>query len=503
MSVRGQVIGGVFGDIVVRQKSDTPLEIGELLIAQTPDESILLSVFELAYGSQIAQQQLELISGMQLEESVEPSFFEPQLRNYMMAHLKSMLAIKHGLAVPAKNLPSFFSTVRAVTAADFSFLPKKGFSIGKLRSGSRKVDVDIYLDPRQVLSHHVLIPATTGKGKSNLMSTLLWNLLTDPHCAMLVFDPHDEYIGRSSLGLKDHPSWSSHGLYYTAAKSIPGSVSLKIHLSYLRPYQFHALDFTQPQHELMSLYASQYGDGWIEAILLKKPLSFNFLDGTYDVVKRRLCRLLDLTLKDGVVVCSGIYSNNAGLTTIDDIAHQLEGAKTVIVDTSTLQGQSELLLSSVITSHVFDTYREYRRTGQLSTKPVISVVLEEAPRVLGKDVLDKGSNIFSTIAREGRKFSIGLIAITQLPSLIPKDILANMNTKIVLGIEMAAERQAIIESAAQDLSTENRAIASLDKGEAIITSNFTRFAVPIAIPLFSDIAQVQKSSQPLKLTGIK
>ena len=71
--------------------------------------------------------------------------------------------------------------------------------------------------------------------------------------------------------------------------------------------------------------------------------------------------------------------------------------------------------------------------GPISVFPdVISIILEEAPRVLGKEVLEKGPNIFSTIAREGRKFRVGLIAITQLPSLIPREILANMNTKIIL-----------------------------------------------------------------------
>ena len=122
-------------------------------------------------------------------------------------------------------------------------------------------------------------------------------------------------------------------------------------------------------------------------------------------------------------------------------------------------------------------------------KPVISILLEEAPRVLGKEVLEKGPNIFSTIAREGRKFKIGLTAITQLPSLIPRQILANMNTKIILGIEMQPERQAIIESASQDLSSDSRSIAALDKGEAIITSNFTRFALPVKIPLFETYAK--------------
>ena len=130
--------------------------------------------------------------------------------------------------------------------------------------------------------------------------------------------------------------------------------------------------------------------------------------------------------------------------------------------------------------------------------------LEEAPRVLGKEVLEKGSNIFSTIAREGRKFKIGLCAITQIPSLIPREILANMNTKIILGIEMAPERQAIIESASQDLSNDNRTIASLDKGEAIITSNFTKFATPVKIPLFKDFAMINKKEEIRKdFSGIR
>jgi hypothetical protein len=48
-------------------------------------------------------------------------------------------------------------------------------------------------------------------------------------------------------------------------------------------------------------------------------------------------------------------------------------------------------------------------------------------------------------------------------------------------------------SAAQDLSADDRNIASLDLGEAIISSNFTRFAIPIQTPLFEDhIKQSEK-----------
>ena len=104
---------------------------------------------------------------------------------------------------------------------------------------------------------------------------------------------------------------------------------------------------------------------------------------------------------------------------------------------------------------------------------------------MGQDAIEShGGNIYGTIAREGRKFKIGLIAITQLSSVIPRAILANMNTKIILGNEMSPERSAIINSASQDLSDDERIIASLDKGEAIVSSVFTRFAIPIYTPEF-------------------
>ena len=57
---------------------------------------------------------------------------------------------------------------------------------------------------------------------------------------------------------------------------------------------------------------------------------------------------------------------------------------------------------------------------------------------------------------------------------------------------MKQERQAIIESASQDLSDDDRTIASLDIGEALISSNFARFATPVKIPYFEDLVKENK-----------
>ena len=236
--------------------------------------------------------------------------------------------------------------------------------------------------------------------------------------------------------------------------------------------------------------------------MFEKPLKdVKFNDATLAVVKRRLVQLLNCSISNDEVVCRGIFDLSAGQTTISDIIKDLKNAKTVIIDTSSFAGSLELLVGSLIATELLHDYKNIP-SSDLKSLPVISIVLEEAPRVLGKEILEKGSNIFSTIAREGRKFRIGLTAITQLPSLIPKDILANMNTKIILGTEMKQERQAIIESSAQDLSNDDRTIASLDKGEALVSSTFVKFATPLKIPLFSEVVKSKSIKAQNSFSGM-
>jgi hypothetical protein len=194
----------------------------------------------------------------------------------------------------------------------------------------------------------------------------------------------------------------------------------------------------------------------------------------------------------------GIFKLNGHETTVDNILRSLEEGKTVVIDTSLLGGKEEIFVATIIVDYLFKRYKRYKYNGTLENYPIITIVIEEAPRVIGKKVLEARENIFGTIAREGRKFNIGLTAITQLPSVIPREILANMNTKIILGNEMGPERRAIIESAAQDLSDNDQNIASLDKGEAIVTSNFAKFAIPIKIPLFSEMIKGDRKKEKNK-----
>ena len=330
---------------------------------------------------------------------------------------------------------------------------------------------------------------------SNLMKDILWDSLDKEYVGTLVMDPHDEYYGRSELGLKNH-HYKQKLVYYTPVNPPPGARRLIVNLESLKPEYFQgAVQLSDPQRQALYAYYKKFKERWVTALLNEENIDgVRFHEDTLAVVKRKLMALLNIRLENEKILSEGIFQEQGGENTISDLCRELEASKTVILDTSFFSGALEVMVASMVASDMLNLYKRYTREGILKEKPVVSIVLEEAPRVLGKKVLEQGTNIFDTIAREGRKFQVGILAITQLPSEIPKSVLANMNTKIILGIEMGAERNAVIESAAQDLSSDSRAIASLDKGEAIVTSIFTRFAVPLIIPFYPEFVEERKKN---------
>ncbi|MCX6711398.1 MAG: ATP-binding protein [Candidatus Woesearchaeota archaeon] len=515
MAAVAKVISGDFGRIIAREKSGNSIELGELLVSEKGDLKIILQVYDLIYGSQISQQNLELMSGLELEQSTGLDFMEGPIRNYNLVILKNLVNMNSGRLSISKSLPAFFSDLRRIEDSDFSFLkkPENPLFIGKIRSGSKTLSSDIFLNGREVLKHHVLIPATTGRGKSNLTKCMLWSIASEDYAGVLVLDPHNEYYGRNSFGLKDHPNREKIS-YFTPKNAPAGCFTLRINLRAVKPSHFQFMYWSDPQQEVLSAYYKSYGKDWIEALLLEKKIDFEFRNETLNVVRRKIAGLLDLRvseeepmldggLSEKKILCRGIFDREAGSTTIKDIISKIENAGIVIIDTSSFSGDLELLVGSLIASELFARYRHCKAEGE-SEKAVAVIVLEEALRVIGRNVLERGPNVFSAIAREGRKFGTGLLAITQLPSMIPKEILANINTKIILGIEMQPERQAIIDSASQDLSQDSRSIASLDIGEAIITSNFTKFAMPVKIPNFIEFARESSLNQPeMSFPGLK
>lgn len=490
----GQVVDGNSERIVVRKSSRAALELGSLIACDDEDGTTIYQVYNLMHGTQLSRQGIEFMAGM-MSEGEGFEIFERSMRNYILAEAKPL--IRSDNRIP-KRLPELLSNVREVENTDFSFMQDNSLFLGYLRDGSRTIERRVCLDGNEALTHHMLISATTGRGKSNLVKVMLWELLEKEYCGILVLDAHDEYYGRNGPGLKDK---AAGRLSYYSIAPVRGSLSLVFNLSLIKPSHLESIaEFSQAQQEAMYTVHSLYKERWLGWLM-------DFDESRLDREERqrgmthgiRIETLLVLQRRLNLILDPRIFSREIGSSTLKDICSSLEDGRKVIVDTSEISSQQELLIGNMIAEEMLHRYRHYKMEGTLERRPVVAFIVEEAPRVLSQ-----ATGIFPTIAREGRKFRIGLIAITQMCSLIPKEILANMNTKVIMGTEMNSEREAVISSAPQDLSKDGRTIASLDRGEAIVSSIFSKFAVPVNVPLFEDLAkndESKKGGQRIKLIG--
>jgi len=129
--------------------------------------------------------------------SSDLEFMDPNLRQYVLASVKAVLTLKNGEPKIPKVLPPFLNDVESVSEEDLSFLSNQRTDLCRQRKKWSKVlDVPVFLNGEDLFRHHVLIPATTGRGKSNLVKVMLWHVVGNSNFGILVLDPHDEYYGR-------------------------------------------------------------------------------------------------------------------------------------------------------------------------------------------------------------------------------------------------------------------------------------------------------------------
>lgn len=108
-----------------------------------------------------------------------------------------------------------------------------------------------------------------------------------------------------------------------------------------------------------------------------------------------------------------------------------------VLDLSLVPTSVVHLVTAVVARIVFETVQRYRRKERGSVLPTV-LVLEEAHVFIkrSKDRVDDDSidpadvcrQIFERIAREGRKFGLGLVLSSQRPSELSPTVLSQCNT---------------------------------------------------------------------------
>ncbi|RDE12949.1 MAG: hypothetical protein C4K49_09095 [Candidatus Thorarchaeota archaeon] len=422
--------------------------------------------------------------------------------------------------------------------------------IGNLQVGEATLDVPVKI-PSKYLPMHMGIFGSTGSGKSNLMMVLIKSILDSnleasrnpnekrPRISAFCIDPHDEFAkGVTACGIQDiveamdqETRASVIGDFYyltTHLKATPREIQrygreIRILWEEILPHDLYTImDFT-PQ--MVSFIDGQYAanrESWISAITDMKDDPEGTPKGTLNAVQRRL-RFIER---------SPIFIRS-GSSILSDVFVAMETGRVLVVNTSLMSDTEQFLLTTVIARTVSDLRRAAKSSGTLGDfesqgairlpgpffnrikaraksfysaggqsdesgvrdprdMPVILVTVEEAPSILNPELM-RGQSVFKDLSRQGRKFNIGLIVVSQQVSVLDNVILSQMNTEVNLRLGNEREIQACIENASVNISGFEDEFRVMARGEAIVTASYRELPLPVRIPLFDTLFERDKS----------
>lgn len=118
-------------------------------------------------------------------------------------------------------------------------------------------------------------------------------------------------------------------------------------------------------------------------------------------------------------------------------AYLREGCTIIVDKKNGLEDHQREMLTIVLLNHLFRYNQERASREQAQHDPMIPVVVavEEAQYLLSKDKVADPDSIFAKIAFTGRSYQIGLLAITQRPQAIQKELLGQFDGFLVLPLE--------------------------------------------------------------------
>ena len=111
------------------------------------------------------------------------------------------------------------------------------------------------------------------------------------------------------------------------------------------------------------------------------------------------------------------------------------------------------------------------------------IVMEEAHRYLGRETDNPAREMVQKIAKEGRKFGIGAMIVSQRPSEIDDTILSQCGTFIALRLTNSTDRSKVQAALPDNLSGIADSLSVLRTGEAIITGEAAQLPVRCRITL--------------------
>lgn len=365
--------------------------------------------------------------------------------------------------MPVKTLPKHHSLVRLADAADISTIfgeedGKNVFRVGETREQGHAIC--LRLD--KFVQRSAGIFGTTGSGKSFLARMILAGLIHAGQASTLIFDMHNEYgpdttssdTGKGVRGLKSGFDSKVRLVGLGAGTSFGArqpDFTLQIAHADITPEDVlqlsQALNLTDNAPVVLSYLERDFPGDWFTRFMAMKvgalvpdeetgkrvPADDSVAKWAQSAgVHERSAE--SLRTKLGRIENRGYLVDKPASSGLDDIINNLEAGRHVVLSFGRFDSELDyLLVTNLITRKIRDRWEwrtnEFHKDRLKNPEPrPLVVVVEEAHKLLNREMASQ--TIFSTIAREMRKYYVTLLIIDQRPSQIYDEVMSQLGTRI-------------------------------------------------------------------------
>ncbi|WP_457643110.1 helicase HerA-like domain-containing protein [Persephonella sp.] len=366
----------------------------------------------------------------------------------------------------------------------FGAKSKKFVRIGRLLS--EKEEVPVYIDIEQVVLRHLAVLAVTGAGKSNTVSVLLKNIV-NMGGTVAVFDFHGEY-SKTKLTRNGKPVINHILPVINPASLKPREFASFIGIKQNATVQFRYFRIAL-EHLIETLRSEKAGDDWqnhIDTKTFLKRLKETLEDMSdpeseigqkvkgkvrEDSLFEVLNKLEDLETELGHIIRLGV----------PPLIENIKPGMVNVFDFSELDEEVADAIASNVLRWALEERKKAVRQGSSKLPFPLLIVIEEAHILAGEKRNTESKYYIARIAREGRKFGLGITVVTQRPKGLDREILSQMNNMIILKL-VEPEDQKHVQRASESLSQElMEYLPGLNPGEAIIIGNMTKIPLLVKI----------------------
>lgn len=299
--------------------------------------------------------------------------------------------------------------------------------------GKGQPDHPVPFDLHRLVARRTYVFAHAGYGKTNLVKLLATRLYaTEPDVGLLIFDPEGEYgftDRKGRPGLADLPELQDKIVVYTdrrVPKKYDRFLGGKVNLNLANFKPGNVIKSCVPTEKWEQVWANAVRGlpehEWGNLVRLLESEGYRAeLGEIKEIVKNAADTTPPAILNNIVPVVRRLHSKAARM--LEGILWHLERGHIVIVDISLMSSAHGRWIASLIMNEIFQSNQANFTAGSSGELLNVVVVVEEAQTVLSTRRRESDT-IFVEWAKEGRKYGLGGIFITQQPGSIPTELVS-------------------------------------------------------------------------------